>query len=89
MQNLINLPKNGYFDPKSRYWIIRNKDDWEFDKKRKFLIFGGPGVDGLEFGIRQDLEGIWVYYYIDNEFVKIAESVADLIEGWTTGRISV
>jgi hypothetical protein len=53
------------------------------------LVVGRPGVDAIEFGYRKGLRGLWAYYPIDQEFVLMAPTVTELVEGWLSGRLSV
>jgi hypothetical protein len=54
-----------------------------------FLVIGRPGWDGIEFGYRRGKRGIWAYYPIEGRFVAVAESTADLVEGYVSSRITV
>jgi hypothetical protein len=87
--NPIDLPVEGYYDKTSQFWILIKKDEWHIDSERNFMVVGGPGVDGIEFGIRKGLEGIWAYYPIDDEYIKVTKSADELIEGWNSGKIKV
>lgn len=54
-----------------------------------FLVIGRPGVDGIEFGYRRGMDGIWAYFPMLQEWTRVAESTADLVDGWYGGRITV
>lgn len=54
-----------------------------------FLVVGGPGVDGIAFGYRKGLPGLWAYRAIDRGYVYMAPTVAELVEKWTSGALSV
>lgn len=59
------------------------------DDSLSMLVIGRPGVDGLVWGYRKTHPGIWVYYPVDDEYRLIAATVADLHEGYSSGRIAV
>ena len=53
------------------------------------FVIGCPGTDGLEFAYRVNMPGIWVWYPIDNEWRKIAETLAMLERDWRSGALKV
>lgn len=87
--DLHNAPKEGFYSESEYYWTIRQETEWEYDPNREWLCLGGPGVDGIEFGIRRGFAGVFAYYPIEDRYELKAESVPDLIEGWCEGRIKV
>jgi hypothetical protein len=54
-----------------------------------FFAVGRSGGDGIDFGYRRGHLGLWVYYPIDRKWKYMAASVAELVEGWCSGRLSV
>jgi len=85
----MGIPIEGYFDKDAIYWIIRKKDAWKIDLTRNFMSIGGPGADGIEFGLKKGLIGFWVYYPIDNEYIKVADSFTDFIDKWKNGDLKI
>lgn len=79
----------GCWDETSQLMLVIPADDVQVRTALDFLVIGRPGVDGIEFGYRRRLRGVWAYYPIDDEFVVVATTTADLVERYTTGRITV
>jgi len=70
-------------------WLIVSADQVVEHPEREFLVVGGPGVDGIEFGYRHGYNGIWAHYRIQDDFRLVAPSVSALVEGWFGGSITV
>ena len=85
--DLHDAPPEGYYSDYIQYWVIRPQAEWEYDAEREWLCLGGPGVDGLEFGIRKGQAGVFAYYPIDDDYVQKAPSVPELIRGLLDGSI--
>lgn len=83
------IPKEGYYDQGSYYWYIQKKANWKVDMQRSFLHFGNAGCDGIEFGLGENMNGVWAYYPLNNEFIKKVETVDEFIAGWISGEINV
>jgi hypothetical protein len=83
------LAKRGWWDDESQYWYIQPAQHLREDIAREFLVIGGPGVDGIDWGYRKGHSGIWAHYPIDDEFVLLAGSASELREGYFSGRIKV
>lgn len=81
--------RQGYYDEEAYIFLVLPALDVRIDDELSFLAIGGPGVDGIEWGYRLDEAGIWAYYPIEGTFVPLAESVAGLIERWSSGAIRV
>jgi hypothetical protein len=47
------------------------------------------GCDGIHFGYRDGQSGLWACYPIDGEFKFMADNVTELVEGWSSGNLSV
>ncbi len=83
------IPSDGFYSKIEYLWLIEKQENWNVDNERGYLHFGNAGCDGIEFGLRKGMKGIWAFYPIDNEYEKKAETVSELVKGWTTGKISV
>jgi hypothetical protein len=83
------LAHEGWWDDDSQYWYIEPAERVQEDSARDFLVIGGPGVDGIKWGYRKGERGIWAHHPIDDEFVLLAESAAELRDGYRSGRITV
>lgn len=61
------------------------------DESKEWLIIGWPGVDGIEFRVKNVVSdnAVYAYYPIEDEHIKIAESAEELIEKWKTGELTV
>ena len=84
-----NAPAEGCFSPTDQYWIIRPLAEFRHDEERGWLCIGGPGVDGIEFGVLREKEGVFAHYPIEDEFVWKAASAKHLFTGWLSGEITV
>ena len=84
-----DLPRCGWWDEASQCQYIEPVRHLVEREEKRFLVIGRPGVDGIEWGYRSGLEGVWAYYPIDDAFVWLAPSAADLREGYASGRITV
>jgi len=87
--DLLGAPVEGFYSENEKYWTIRTRCEWKHDPDREWICLGGPGVDGIEFGVRKGRVGVFAYYALDAEFIVKAESVPELIHGWTNGSIAV
>jgi hypothetical protein len=83
------LAKHGYWDEPGQYWYIVSADQVYEDDERQFLVIGGPGVDGIDWGYRRGHTGLWAWYPIDAEFVPLAPTAQALLQGWLSGAITV
>jgi hypothetical protein len=81
--------EQGCWDESSQLMLIVPATEVEERPDLLLLIVGRPGIDGILFGYRVGNPGIWAYYPIDEEFVLMAPSVAELVEGWRSGRLAV
>ena len=57
--------------------------------ERGFLAIGSAGADGIEFGYRSGLPGIWAYYPAEVRFKSVAASLGELVRGFSGGTITV
>ena len=62
---------------------IRPSDDGES------LAIGRPGADGLEFSLRRNMPGVWVWYPLDNVWRQVADDIAALERDWVSGALKV
>lgn len=84
-----DAPLEGCYSEAEHYWTIRPRSEYRFDAKRGWLSIGGPGVDGIEFGLLQGRKGIFAYYPITGEYVLKAASACELFSGWLSGAIKI
>jgi hypothetical protein len=78
----------GHFDEPSQTPVIVPLADAYEDVEHQFLVVGHSGGDGIDFGYRHGHSGLWAYP-IDGEFKIMANTVAELVEDWCSGRLSV
>jgi hypothetical protein len=83
------LADTGWYDDAGAYWYIEPSSRVYEDVESSLLVIGGPGVDGIRWGYRKGHEGIWAFYPIERELVRIAASATDLHSGYASGRITV
>ena len=79
----------GHYDDRSRCWTFYAATDVRKYSELKFLAVGRPGVGGLEWGYRKGLPGLWVFYPVEQRFVLLAPTLAELFEGWYSQCITV
>jgi hypothetical protein len=79
----------GYYSETAQLMVVEPAINRVLRPEIELLVIGRPGVDGIEFGYRRGLRGIWAYYGMFGEWALVAESTADLVDGWATARISV
>lgn len=82
-------PSEGFYSESEQYWTIRPRREYHYDAGRDWLCIGGPGVDGIEFGLLLNKNGVFAYYPMSNQYVWKADSVSLLIAGWISGEITV
>ena len=80
---------DGRYDEGNQYWFIRPRDEVYVDLELGALVIGGPGVDKIPFCFRRGHAGVWAFYPIDEEWVLVAPTLAELERGWMAGDISV
>lgn len=80
---------DGYWCEASRLHVLSPAAEAEAMPEIGFLAVGRAGVDGILFGYRVGLPGLWAYYPIDSEFEPLAPSAAELVRKWQAGEISV
>ena len=85
----FEFAEQGWWDDEAQCWFIEPSERVYEDAAREFLVIGRPGVDGIQWGYRQNHHGIWARYPIDDEFVLLADSAAALRDGISSGRITV
>ena len=89
-----NLALEGYWDePNQILCILPATEVAELaDYKGQplnFLCVGRPGVDGISFGYRKSLSGIWAYYPILEEYQYLSATIFDFLNGWVDGKITL
>jgi hypothetical protein len=82
------LGQQGYQDELAQYWYFWPADRVYEDTDLQFLVIGGPGVDGINWGYRRGQLGLWAYP-IDGEFAWLAPTAEALLQGWLAGTISL
>ena len=80
--------ERGHFDQFSQTPVIVPYREAYEDVEHRFLFIGTSGCDGVHFGYRDGHSGLWAYA-IDGEFKFMAVNVAELVEGWCSGKLSV
>jgi hypothetical protein len=83
------LADKGYWDEPSQLMLIVPTSEVEELPELSFLVVGRPGVNGINFGYRVGQPGLWAYYPIDQEFVFVAPTVAQLVAAFESGKLIV
>ncbi len=81
--------ENGCRDEVSQLMIIYPSSEIAEHWESGFLEVGRAGVDGILFGYRANLPGIWAYYPIDHDYEQKANTLAELVSGYLSGKITV
>jgi len=79
--------QKGHFSEPSQTPVVFPIRDVYEDVDHEFLVFGKSGC-GSYFGYRAGHAGLWAWP-VDGEFWFMANSVAELVEGWCSGRLSL
>jgi hypothetical protein len=79
--------REGVFDEDAQIQLIEPPE--RAIEREGFLVIGRPGVDGIEWGYRKGMPGIWAYYPIDDEFRRLASDLEQFLDGWYRGEITV
>ena len=87
--------RNGWWD-KSKYEgvedgfsAVSDKTGIYEDVQNDFLAIGWPGIDGVMFGYRRHMAGIWACYPGEKYFREMATDLDGLQDGWTNGPLAV
>jgi len=83
------LAERGYYDEPSQFLYILPAELVYEDAEKPFLVIGSAGVDGITWGYRLGMAGVWAWYPIGGEFRYMAPTVNTLLDGWLSGRITV
>jgi hypothetical protein len=82
------LCEEGHWDEPAQYWYIWPATRIYEDTDRQFLVIGGPGVDGIDWGYRLGHEALWAHP-IDGEYKWLASTAQALLQGYLSGAISI
>ena len=83
------LAGQGCWDEAGQYWYVWPSDQVYERADEQFLVIGGPGVDGIEWGYRAGYAGLWACYPIGGDFVWLAPTADELVQCWRNGAITV
>ena len=81
--------ERGHLDEASHTLVFAPLTEAYENPEIEFFVVGTSGWDGIDFGYRRGQAGLWAYYPIEREFKFMAPTVAELVEGWCSGRLSV
>jgi hypothetical protein len=79
----------GHFDEESQTLVIAPLAQAYEVPDIGFFAVGRSGCDGIDFGYRKEFPGLWAFYPIFEEWRLMAPTVAELVEGWCSGRLTV
>ena len=77
------------FHEPSQTFVISTADQVYEEPESDFLAIGRSGGDGIDFGYRKGIDGLWAFYPIERDFKLMAKSVAELAEAWCAGKLCV
>jgi hypothetical protein len=81
--------ERGHFDEPSQTLVITPLTEAYEDVALSFFAVGRSGCGFIDFGYRRGHVGLWAYHPIDGTWQYMATSVAELVDGWCSGRLSV
>jgi hypothetical protein len=81
--------ERGHFDELSQTLVVVPLTEAYENPDIGFFGVGRSGCGGIDFGYRRGHLGLWAYHPIGREWQYMAASVAELAEGWCSGRLSV
>lgn len=81
--------ERGHFDKPSYTLVVVPFSETYENSEADFFAIGRSGTDGIDFGYRKGHEGLWAFYPIDRDFRYMAATVAELVDGWCSGRLSI
>jgi hypothetical protein len=81
--------ERGHFHEPSQTFVIVTADQVYEEPESDFLAIGRSGGDGIDFGYRKGIDGLWAFYPIELDFKLMAKSVAELSEAWCAGKLCV
>ena len=84
-----SLADQGWWDDSAQCWYTERSGDLQEDEDLALLVIGGPRVDGVLWGYRKGMTGLWAYYPINGRFVHLADTVVALRDGYANGSITV
>ena len=83
------LAEQGYWNEPSQCWNIWPAKEIYERVDLPFLVIGGPGSNGIEWGYRAGHAGVWAHLPIDGEFVWLAPTAEAMLQGWLSGDIAI
>ena len=90
IQLFKNLRIEPYFCERNQIYVISKPEDMYKDETQNWIVIGRPGVDGIEFRIKNNFDinrTIYVYYPFDDEHIEVAGSPEELITKWKDNSI--
>ncbi|MCD6065325.1 MAG: hypothetical protein K0S33_151 [Bacteroidetes bacterium] len=76
-----------YYCEDAQIDVILPADRFYTDPSGDYLVIGYPGVDGIEFRLKTNVNDMTVYafYPIGQEHIEIAQTPAELVRKWKEG----
>ena len=81
--------RSGVFIPAAQLQVVYPESQLRLACGNSFLVIGSAGADGIEFGYRQEREGLWAFHPSESRFQFVASSVQQLVVGYRSGAITV
>jgi hypothetical protein len=81
--------ESGYWCEKSQLVVIVPAEEVKELADVNFLAVGRAGADGIRFGYRLGMPGLWAFYPIEQELVLVAASVSELVQKWVDGPLNL
>ncbi len=80
---------NGRYDDHAQLSFIYPVEVARLSEDGHVFYMGCPGADGIEFAYRRDHPGIWAWYPIDADWVRVAPDIETLERDWLARELTV
>jgi hypothetical protein len=80
--------ERGLFELSTQCWVIVPASEAYEETEFEFFAIGRSGMNA-DFGYRKGHGGLWAFHPIDCRFKFMADTVADLAAGWSTGKLRI
>ncbi|MFL6658282.1 MAG: hypothetical protein ACJ8GW_09435 [Massilia sp.] len=81
--------QSGHYDEYAQMFMIVPLSEAYESAGLAFFSIGRSGSDGIDFGYRKGLIGIWAFYPIEGDFKFMAPDIHSLVDDWCSGKLFV
>ncbi|NNE81769.1 MAG: hypothetical protein HKN18_15995 [Silicimonas sp.] len=80
---------DGRYDDDAQIGFIYSSQEARLSEDGHVFYIGRPDVDGIEFAYRRGHPGIWAWYPIDADWVRVAPDIETLERDWFARKLTV